>query len=88
MSKTRLAALVTALLFARWLAVGHVALTVAGATIAVPALAVAAVTVIAVAAATAVLIVYRTRAERAMLAAWHAPKAAAQRPGPGQEGAR
>ena len=41
-----------------------------------PALAVAAVAVITVAAAAVALIVYRTRAEQAMLAAWQARKAA------------
>ena len=39
MSKTRLIAVISAVLFLRWLAVGHVALTVAGATVSVPALA-------------------------------------------------
>jgi uncharacterized membrane protein YccF (DUF307 family) len=76
MSKVHLTALVSALLFLRWLAVGHVAVTVAGATVSVPALVVAAVAVVPVAAAAAVLMVYRTRAERAMLAAWQARKAA------------
>ena len=76
MSKAHLTALVSAVLFLRWLATGHVALTVAGATIIVPALAVAAAAVLAVAAAAAGLIVYRTRAERAMLATWQARKAA------------
>jgi hypothetical protein len=78
MTKARLAAVVVAVLFLRWLAIGHVALTVAGATVLVPALAVAAAAVLAVAAATVALVVYRVRAERAMLAAWHAPKAAAR----------
>ena len=41
MSKAHLTALVSAVLFLRWLATGHVALTVAGATASVPALAVA-----------------------------------------------
>ena len=41
-----------------------------------PALAVAAVAVVTVAAAAVALIVYRTRAEQAMLAAWQARKAA------------
>jgi len=68
MSKAHLTALVSALLFLRWLAAGHVALTVGGLTVTVPALAVAAVAVIAVTAAAVALIVYRTRAERAMLA--------------------
>jgi hypothetical protein len=78
MSKPRLAALVSAVLFLRWLAVGHVALTVAGATVSVPAFAVAAVAVLAVAAAAVALVVYRVRAERAMLAAWQARTAAAR----------
>jgi len=78
MSKTHLTALVSALLFLRWLATGHVALTVAGATVLVPVLAIVAVTVLAVTAAVVALIVYRTRAERAMLAAWQARKAAAR----------
>jgi hypothetical protein len=77
MSKTHLTALVSALLFLRWLAIGHVAVTVAGATVLVPALAVAAVVFIVVAAAAVALVVYRVRAERAMLAAWHAQRAAA-----------
>jgi len=78
MSKAHLTALVSALLVLRWLATGHVAVTVGGATISVPALAVAAVAVIAVAAAGVALVVYRVRAERAMLAAWQARKAAAR----------
>ena len=76
MSKAHLTALVSGLLFLRWLAAGHVALTVAGATVRVPSLDVAAVAVIAVAAAAVALIVYRTRAEQAMLAAWQARTAA------------
>jgi hypothetical protein len=76
MSKAHLTALVSAALFLRWLATGHVALIVAGTTATVPALAVAAAAVIAVAAAAVVLIVYRTRAEHAMLAAWQARTAA------------
>ncbi len=78
MSKTHLTALVSAVLFLRWLAAGHVALTVAGATVSVPALAVATVAVVTVTAAAVALIVYRTRAEQAMLAAWQARKAATQ----------
>ena len=76
MSKAHLTALVSALLFLRWLATGQVALTVGGVTATVPALALAAVAVITAAAAAVALIVYRTRAERAMLAAWQAQKAA------------
>jgi hypothetical protein len=75
MSKAHLTALVSALVFLRWLVTGHVAVTVGGLTVAVPALALAAVTVAAVTAAAVWLIVYRTRAERAMLAAWQAAKA-------------
>jgi hypothetical protein len=82
MSKARLTTLVSALLFLRWLVTGHVTMTVAGAPVAVPALAVAAATAIAVAGAVAALVVYRARAEQAMLAdramhaAWQAQKAA------------
>jgi len=76
MSKAHLTALVSALLFLRWLATGHVALTVGGLTATIPALAVAAVAVLTVTAAAAGLIVYRTRAERAMHAACQTRKAA------------
>ncbi len=76
MSKTHLTALVSALLFLRWLATGHVAVTAGGLTATVPALAVAAVAALTVTAAAVGLIVYRTRAERAMLAAWQTRKAA------------
>ena len=76
MSKTHLTALVSALLFLRWLATGHVAVTAGGLTATVPALAVAAVAVLTVTAAAVGLIVYRTRAERAMLATWQTRKAA------------
>jgi hypothetical protein len=75
---TRLAAVVLAALFLRWLAIAHVAVTAAGFTVTVPALAVAAVAVMTVTAAAAVLMVYRVRAERAMLAAWQASKGAAR----------
>lgn len=74
MTRARLAAVTAALLFLRWLAAGHVAVTVAGASVSIPALAVAAVAVVAVAAAVVALLVYRVRAERAMLAAWQAPR--------------
>jgi hypothetical protein len=78
MSKTRLIAVISAVLFLRWLAVGHVALTVTGATVIVPALAVAAVAVLAVIVAVVALVVYRVRAERAMLAAWQARRVVAR----------
>jgi hypothetical protein len=76
MSKAHLTAVVSALVFLRWLAAGHVAVTVGGLTAVVPALAVAAVVVLTLTAAAVWLVVYRTRAERAMLAAWQAGKAA------------
>ena len=76
MSKAHLTALAPVLLFLRWLATGQVALSAGGLTATVPALAVAAVTVITATAAGVGLIVYRTRAGRAMLAAWQAGKAA------------
>ncbi|MBV9444717.1 MAG: hypothetical protein JO345_02295 [Streptosporangiaceae bacterium] len=76
MSKAHLTAVISALVVLRWLATGHVALTVGGLTATVPALAVAAVAVLTLTAATVWLVVYRTRAERAMLAAWQAGKAA------------
>jgi hypothetical protein len=78
MSKAHLIAVISAVLFLRWLAVGHVALTVGGATVLVPAFAIAAVAVLAVAAAAVALVVYRVRAERAMLAAWQARTVAAR----------
>jgi hypothetical protein len=76
MSMTRLIAVLSVVLFLRWLAVGQVTLTVAGATAVVPALAIAAAAVLAMTAAAVALVVYRVRAERAMLAAWQARTAA------------
>ena len=64
MSLPRPAAAVIAVLFARWLATGHLTATFAGATISVPALAVAAACVLAVTGAIAGLLIYRVRAER------------------------
>jgi hypothetical protein len=78
MSKPYLIAAVCLALFVRWLAVGQVTVTVAGAPVTVPALALAAVAVIAAAGAMAALVVYRVRAERAMVAAWQARRAAAR----------
>ena len=78
MSKAHLTALVSALLFLRWLVTGHVAVTVGGLTATVPALAVTAVAAVTMTAAAVAVTVYRTRAERAMLAAWQAQKAAAR----------
>jgi hypothetical protein len=76
MSKAHLTAVISALLLLRWLATGRVTLTVGGLTTTVPALAVAAVAVLTAVAAAVWLAVYRTRAERAMVAAWQAGKAA------------
>ena len=72
MRKAHLTAFVLALLVLRWLATGHVAVTVGGLTATAPALAVAAVAVAAITAAVVWLIVYRTRAERAIRTAWGA----------------
>jgi len=78
MSKTHLIAAVAVTLFLRWLATGHVALSIAGAVISVPALLVVAVTVVAVTGAAAAVVIYRTRAELAMLAARQAQEAGAR----------
>lgn len=78
MSKPRLIAAVAAVVFLRWLTVARVTITVAGIPVSVPAFAVAAATVLTVATALVALLVYRTRAERAMVAAWQARKAAAR----------
>jgi hypothetical protein len=72
MSPGRLAAVMAAVLAARWLVTGHVTMTVAGAPVSVPALAVAALTLITVTAALAALVVYRVRADQAALADWQA----------------
>jgi hypothetical protein len=68
-SKTRLTAAVAVALFLRWLAVGHVSMTIGGASMSVPALVIVAGCVLAVTAAAAALLVYRVRAEQVMLAA-------------------
>ena len=80
MSKAFIAAVPIAL-FLRWLAVGQVTVTADGMPVVLPALAVAAVIAIAVAAALAALVVYRARAERAMLADWQARRAAVRTAG-------
>jgi hypothetical protein len=72
MTKTHLAALAAVVLAVRWLAGVHVPVAVAGAIITVPALALAALAVITVTAGLVTLLVWRTRAERAVLAAWQA----------------
>jgi len=76
MSKPYLIAAVCLVLLLRWLAASQVTMTMAGAPVVVPALALAAVAVIAAAGAVAALVVYRIRAEQAMLAAWQARRAA------------
>ncbi len=76
MSKAHLTVLAAVVLFLRWLVTGHVAVTAGGLTFIVPALAVTAVTVLTLTAAVIGLLVYRTRAEQAMLAAWQARRAA------------
>ena len=78
MSKAHLAALTAFLLVLRWLAAVRLPLPVAGTVITVPALAVLAAAVIVVTAGLAALLVCRTRAEQAMIAAWHARKASAR----------
>jgi hypothetical protein len=60
---------VSVAVFLRWLAIGHVSMTVAGATITVPALAVAAAIVIAAAAAIVAIVAWRLRAGGATAAA-------------------
>lgn len=77
----RLVAVVLAALFLRWLAVGHVTVTADGVPVVLPALAVTAACLTAVAALLVALVVYRTRAERAMLAAWQARSAAVRTAG-------
>lgn len=76
--RAHLIAVVSAVIFLRWLAVGHVTMAVSGVTVTVPALAIAAVTVLAVAGAVVAVVVYRLRAERARLAAWRARKPGAR----------
>jgi hypothetical protein len=77
MNKTHLTALTAVVLAVRWLAGVHVPVAVfGGAIVTVPALALAALALIAVAAGLVALLVWRTRAEQAMLAAWQAGKAA------------
>lgn len=72
MSKPRLITAISLALFLRWLATGHVTVTVAWATVTIPVLAIAAAAVIAASAAVALLVAYRIRADRAALAAWRA----------------
>ena len=73
----RTVAVIVAVVFLRWLAVGHVSMTVSGVPVTVPALAVAAVAVMAVSGAVVALVVYRLRADRTARAAWRAAKGGA-----------
>jgi len=68
-STARLAAAAAVALFLRWLAVGHVTMTACGASMCLPALVIVAGCVLAVTATAAALVVYRVRAEQAVLAA-------------------
>jgi hypothetical protein len=61
MTRSRLITAVSLALFLRWLATGHVAFTVAGATVVIPALAIAAACLIALAGVTVAVVVYRVR---------------------------
>jgi hypothetical protein len=73
-----LAAAVALALFLRWLAAASVTVTVDGLPVVLPVLAVTAVPLTAISAAAVALLVYRTRAERATLAAWRARQAMAR----------
>jgi uncharacterized integral membrane protein len=64
MSKPRLIAAVSLALFLRWLAVGRVSLTVAGATVSLPALLIVTAAIIAAAGALVALAVALARADR------------------------
>lgn len=74
MSKLLAFAVVTALSL-HWLASAQVLVPVGGVAVAVPALAIFAVAVVVVMAGFAALVVWRTRAEQAMVAAWQARSA-------------
>lgn len=76
LTKPHLTALVAVVLVLRWLTTAHLTMTAAGTTVSVPALVVVAAVLVALAGLAAALLVYRTRAERAMLAAWQARKVA------------
>ena len=80
-NRAYLVAAVAVALFLRWLAVGQVTVTADGIPVVLPALAVAAACLTAVAALLVVLVVYRARAERAMLADWQARRAAVRTAG-------
>jgi voltage-gated potassium channel Kch len=77
MSKAHPAIAISLAVFLRWLAVGHVTMTVAGASFTIPALALAAVTAVAVAAVVVALLVWRLRADRAARVPWRAQRAGA-----------
>jgi len=80
MSKVLVIAVLAAL-FLRGLATAQVIVPVGGFPLAVPVLAIVVVTVVVAMAGLAALVVYRTRAERAMLAAWQARSAAVRTSG-------
>jgi hypothetical protein len=75
MSKV-LAIAVLAALFLRWLVLAQVVVLVDGVPVGVPVLAITLVVAVVVMAGLGALIVYQTRAEQAMLAAWQARSAA------------
>ena len=64
MNRARLITAISLALFLRWLAVGHVALTVAGASITLPALLLVTAAIIAAAGALVALAVALARADR------------------------
>ena len=69
MSKV-LVAVALAALFLRWLAAAQVMLPVDGVPVGVPVLVIAVLVAVVAMAGLAALVVWRTRAEQAMVAAW------------------
>jgi hypothetical protein len=76
-----LAAAVLAAVFVRWMAAARVMVPVDGVPVAVPAFAVAVLAAVVLLAGLAALVVWRTRAEQAMFAAWQARSAAVRTAG-------
>jgi hypothetical protein len=76
-----LAAAVVAALFLHWLATVQVVVPVGGFPVAVPVLAVVVLVAVVVTAGLAALVVWRTRAEQAMVAACQARAAAVRAAG-------
>jgi hypothetical protein len=72
------AAAVALVLFVRWLASATVTVNAGGFPVTVPVFLVIAMVAVSVAAAVVALAVYRTRAERATLAAWRSRPAVAR----------